>query len=178
MTDKQLIELNKIHGNEYLNRSVKIALMGRHTITVIGNPDNGLEHIEKVFADTGGERNSWLFQFITPCPCYNFRDNLLICSCSMEDIINHRKTGEYQQALKSDIIVRLLTPMFSDYPFKNFDQTVIDLLRTAHNRFNFTLKQMNKVLSIAKTIAYDDNSESVLVHHIAEAIQYQISDTI
>ena len=173
MTDKQSIELNKIPGNEFLKRAVEIALNGRHTITVIGNLNNGLENLETVFENRINEQNSWLLTFISPCPCGNFEDNLLECNCSTDTILNHLKTPEYDQATRSEIIVRLLTPMFNDYSFdKNIDKQAIEFLRTAFNRFHFTVNKMNKIVSVSKTIANMDNSEIIMPWHIAEAIQF------
>lgn len=175
MTDKQLIELNKIPGNEHLKRAVDVALSGRHTITVIGNQYNGLEHLERVFENRIHEQNGWLFKFISPCPCGNFEDNILICCCQSDTILEHIKTQQYQEATRSEIIVRLLTPMFNDYSFKkNIDKQAIELLRTAYAKFYFTLSKVNKIISIAETIAKMDNSNIVMAWHMAEAIQYQI----
>lgn len=178
MTDKQLIELNKIPGNEFLKRSVDVALSGRHTITVIGNPNNGLNHLRSVFDNNVLEQNSSLLTFITPCPCGNFEDNHLICNCQTDTILEHIKTPEYQQATRSEIIIRLLTPSFNDYSFKkNIDKTALELLRTACTKFYFTLSKINKIISVAETVAKMDGSEIVMPYHMAEAIQYQISLT-
>lgn len=175
MIDKQLIELNKIPGNEFLKRAINIALSGRHTITVIGNPNNGLNHLRSVFENSVLEQNGCLFTFITPCPCGNFEDNFLICNCQTDTILEHIKTPEYQQATRSEIIVRLLTPMFSDYSFKkNIDKTALELLRTACTKFYFTLSKMNKIIFVAETIAKMNSYEDVMSWHISEAIQYQI----
>lgn len=175
MTDRQLIELNKIPGNEFLKRAIDISLNGRHTITVIGNSNNGLENLETVFENRINEQNSWLFNFISPCPCGNFEDNLLVCNCSTDTILEHIKTPQYKLLTMSKIIVRLLTPMFSDYLFdKNIDKQAIELLRTAFNKFHFTVNKMNKIVSVAKTIANMDSSKIVMAWHITEAIQYQI----
>lgn len=170
MIDKQLIELNKIPGNEFLKRAVDIALSGRHTITVIGNSNNGLNHLRSVFG-----QDERLFTFIAPCPCGNFEDNFLMCNCQTDTILEHIKTPEYSQATRSEIIVRLLTPMFSDYLFKkNIDKTALEFLRTACTKFHFTLSKVNKIISVAETIAKMSSYENVMSWHISEAIQYQI----
>lgn len=175
MTDKQFIELSNIPGNEYLKRAVNVALSGRHTITVIGNPNNGLKYIQNVFKDTVDITGNGLLTFISPCHCGNFEDNILICSCKTDTIIAYQKTAEYQQATKGEIIVELLTPMFNDYSFKkNIDKQAIALLRSAFDKFYFTVNRMNKIIDVAETIAKMDNSEIVEPFHIAEAIQYQI----
>lgn len=172
MTDKQLIELNKIPGNDYLKRAVEVAVYGKHTITVVGNPENGLEYLRIVFSD------EQLFTFIEPCPCGNFEDNILVCNCPNNIIIEYMKSPGYQRAMGSEIIVRLLTPMFSDYSYVNIDKTAVEFLKTAYNRFHFpaSTSRINKILSIAKTIAKmeDIYPGNIMTWHMAEAIQYQI----
>ena len=68
-----------IKGNKYLKRAIEISLTGQHTITVIGNVDNGEEYIETIYKSRDiqdGIFNENLLTFVEPCLCgnnvYNF----------------------------------------------------------------------------------------------------------
>ena len=197
------IAWNNIKGNGLLKRAIEIALSGQHTITIIGNPDNGKEYLDTIFK-TRTEYcwedpifNENLFTFVQPCFCGNFI--IEACNCSVEEIASYRKTKEYVNAMKSQIIVKLERPLFNEIvsvltgePFtdvmyridtfnklktvKSTDQDAMEFLKTAYNKLLFTGDQINRVLAVSKTIAIMDNSEVVQAHHMAEAIQYQALD--
>jgi len=197
------IAYNNIKGNELLKRAIEVSLTGQHTITVIGNVDNGKEYLDIVFksrTEYCGEDpifNENLFTFVQPCFCGNFGDEG--CGCSVEEIILHKRSKEYINAMKSQIIVKLERPLFNEivsvltgesfqnvvdriYTFNRLktiegtDQDAMEFLKTAYNKLLFTGNQINRVLAVSRTIAIMDNSGRVKAHHIAEAIQYQALD--
>ena len=190
-----------IKGNEYLKRAIEVSLTGQHTITVIGNVDNGKDYIETIYKSRDIEDrifNENLLIFIEPCLCGNFGDPFRSCDCPTEKIIEHRLTDTYRQAMRSSILVKLDTPLFKDFTngqehfsivvksieksiknfgdnvFKNItDFSAMELLETAYKRIGFTMCQVERIKHVARTIAIMDNSEVVQAHHMAEAIQYQ-----
>ena len=190
---------SKLIGNEYLKRAIEVSLTGQHPITIIGNPDNGKEYIEEIFKSRVLDDdifNENLLTFIYPCPCGNYSDNLQICNCSRDEIVNYLKTDTFRKAMKNDIIVRLDTPPFSDYKsvaeafsivfsrIKNEVETyrtlaihsdAMDLLKIAYAKFHFTICQVERIENIAKTIAKMESPviNIVQAHHMAESIQYQ-----
>lgn len=187
---------NNLKGNEYLKRAIEVALKGQHTITIIGNFDNGLNNIKDIFKPRYFEDaifNENLLTFIEPCPCGFFKDPLQECNCNIEDITNYIKTDKYKQAMINEIIVKLETPEIIYYnhegeSFKKvFDRLILckniainreldkqakDILNIACIRLHFTIGQWERCLSVANTIAAMDDSEVIKAIHISETIGY------
>src|SRR3972149_4277266 len=142
------IAWNNIKGNGLLKRAIEIALSGQHTITIIGNPDNGKEYL-----------NAMKSQIIVKLerPLFNEIVSVL--------------TGEPF----TDVMYRIDT--FNKLKtVKSTDQDAMEFLKTAYNKLLFTSSQINRVLAVSKTIAIMDNSDIVHSQHMAEAIQYQALD--
>jgi len=187
-----------IKGNKYLKRAIEISLTGQHTITVIGNVDNGKEYIETIYKSRDiqdGIFNENLLTFVEPCLCGNNGDPFSrSCGCSTEKIIEYKLTNTFRQAMRNDILVKLDTPLFKDfttghehfsYVVKRIEKSIfrneiniissaMELLETAYKRISFTMCQVERIKHISRTIALMDNSEVVKPSHMAESIQYQI----
>lgn len=174
-----------IYENESLKRAIEIAIAGNHKITVIGNPENGLNHLKIILGN--------LLTFIKNCPCGNFQDVKQICNCSSSIILKYRQSAKYRQALNNPIISRLYTPK----NWNNSQENLIDVMKRIDNiskriiidiintktinffkvyqqKFNPTSLKIDNIFNIVKTIAKFDDGDQIEPHHMAEAIQYQI----
>lgn len=60
--------------------------------------------------------------------------------------------------------------------FAEPDANGMNILRTAMDRFSLSARAYSRILKVARTIADLDGSESVEVHHLAEAIGYRMLD--
>ena len=62
----------------------------------------------------------------------------------------------------------------------SIDKIAQDILDTAIIKLSFTSNQVERVLSVAKTIALmdDQQKDCIKVYHISEAIQYQLIDDL
>lgn len=175
---------DKIIGNEHVKRAIEVSLAGQHPITVIGDPDNGEEYLERILGD--------LLTFLPPCPCGNFMNPNKGCYCTVSQTKKYTGSKKYQTALKNPIIVQLHPPTSRDYQIKSKGEsfkdvlnriTLVDfdkklemeatnLLSTAIQRLNFTAKQVENIKDVANTIALLDSSEIIKTYHLAEAISY------
>lgn len=185
--DKQKITTveawDKIIGNEHVKRAMEVSLAGQHPITIIGDPDNGGKYLEIILGN--------LLTFLPPCPCGNFMNPQKACVCSSSQIRKFKNSVKYRKALQNPIIVQLQTPTSRDYQVKSKGESFIDilnrislinlnkrlemeatdLLNIAIQRMNFTLKQVENINFVSKTIALLDNSDIIKAQHISEAVQ-------
>jgi magnesium chelatase family protein len=60
--------------------------------------------------------------------------------------------------------------------FAALDDISMQRLRTAMQKLNLSARAYDRILKVARTIADLDGSESILSHHIAEAIGYRSLD--
>lgn len=194
------IAFNKLIGNTYLKRIIEVALTGQHSITVIGNTDNGLKHIKEIFKARDFEDpifNENLLTFVEPCPCGNYTDPLQECNCSLESIAIHRNSSEFKQAMKSDLVVKLETPCKQDFNclgesfetvYKRIEQyskgqenflhhLSQEILDVAQDRLHLTICKRERLLLVANTIANMDNSGIIQPWHLSEVIGYHVNIT-
>lgn len=175
----------KIVGNEFVKRAMEVALAGNHSITIIGNPENGEKYIKTIIPKS---------IFLSPCPCGNFGDRQNKCFCTPAKIRKYRESKKYKKGIQSDIILEIVRPMAKEYDYAGEDfSKVIEriskrflgmvykletsaktLLQTATDRFGLTIYQVEQIISVATTISSLDNSTpNILSCHMAEAMQYK-----
>ncbi|HYP21647.1 MAG TPA: hypothetical protein VEY08_16380 [Chloroflexia bacterium] len=186
-----------IVGNIVLKRALEVAIVGHHTLTYVGHPENGWAYVQQILGP--------LAFIMQKCPCGNYLDPLRECTCELAEIEAHRKRKAFQEALNSDIIVEAQTPRETEFfsmgePYMNVlarikrvrdvqvftrahmwpgrealrnGNPVFDLLNMARTRLGFTAEQLKKVQYVARTIADMDGKPIVEAAHMAEAIQYR-----
>ncbi len=153
------IAFNKLIGNTYLKRIIEVALTGQHTLTIMGNPENGLKHIKEIFKARDFEDpifNESLLTFVEPCPCGNFKDPLQECLCSLDNIANYRNFYVFKNAMRSEIIAKLQTPTILDY------NSLGESFETVYKRIEYN--------TVCKRIEYSKDMQEKKLHQQAKNI--------
>lgn len=97
----------RIVGNPVLKRAMEVAIAGYHTIVYVGQPEHAWDDVQDIMGP-------WA-RIMQPCPCGHFTmHDGEPCVCSWDEIEAHRKTRAFQEALDSDLIVRVLAPDETD----------------------------------------------------------------
>lgn len=174
----------QIIGNAQVKRACEVALAGRHSITIVGHPENGEDALKTVLEG--------LLTFARPCGCGWIGDVVHHCHCSVKGAVRYQHSKRFQQALASEIVTRITTPPASAYdnPGESFeaverrikaasvfpatmDQHAKTLFAAAVDRFGLTVLRAQNAWRVAGTIAALAGATEIEAHHIAEAVQYQ-----
>lgn len=163
-----------IIGNEQAKRAVEIALKGNLKILFIGKGE------AEAFVDYLTEQKYTLCKALQPCKCGFCGDRRISCSCSVEQIQKQRRVIDNVLRNWADMVVETQSPT-KEQTSKWLGETYKDILESdslslvslGYDRLNLTVQEIKKVIEVSKTIAELDNSEKVLVQHIAEALQYR-----
>jgi predicted ATPase with chaperone activity len=189
------LAFDSIVGNLALKRALEVALVGRHTLTYVGDPAIAWNSVIAILGPRATQ--------ITRCPCGNFKDPEKLCSCSLEDIVAWRETQKYKEALSSDIYVDVLNPKsdeqfawrepymdvyrrvknvhenqtFQRAKIRNPDhqkmQVVLDFLSRSKYYLDMTQQQVQSTGRVSQTIADMEGQEYVTIVHMAEAVGYK-----
>jgi len=169
-----------------IKRAMEIAVAGNHSITILDC--NGLNDLYyKAFADIDGD--SALLQVIKPCPCGHLTDPQVECICTPISIMEYRNKKEFKADMVvaskriciQDFSTRLnesakeVTARIREYKQREYkiEPDAKKLLNKAYEKLNIDVMDYIQITKVASTIAGLDNSASVKVEHIAEAIQYK-----
>jgi len=184
----------KIKGNEYLKRAMEVSLTGDFNITVIGKRENGYFPLLELLGNK--------LTFIVPCKC-NELNILEYCACDILDKIKYQRKNELKESLNNPIIVKLESPVLSDFNSINkdtyedvmnhinrvkkfiatneinkdmlkMDRSAYDLLDTAINRLHLTVNSIENIKNVAVIIAVMDHfSFGIKAQHVSEAVSFQ-----
>lgn len=98
-----------ILGNPVLKRAMEIAIAGYHTLVYVGQPEFAWDAVQDIMGP-------WA-RIMQTCPCGHFlAHDGEPCICRWDEIEAHRKTRAFQEALDSDLIVRVVAPDETDDP--------------------------------------------------------------
>ena len=144
-----------------LSRAYEIALLGRHTITVVylGNLFNYTQAnedypmIKKFFSGVLFVSNGDLWIEIKKPQNYD--------------------QGKYSETL-TDIHTRVKKAENNTEPKQEYCDTGKELLKNAVDHLLLSLKDVEIIQRVSSTIAKLDGEGEILVHHVVEAIQYRI----
>jgi magnesium chelatase family protein len=177
---------DRIRDNDYLKRALEVALVGGHTVMVVGREGDGKELVETI----GGKK----VLFVEPCPCGNYGHSKVPCICSPRVIVKYRARRSFRRALDADIRIELMPPRalqrFTPEPFSEVERRIRVALGNklpttcsecstgwysqALAKMDFAEKQQHAIQRVAATIAQMDGSNTVTEVHFAEAMQYQM----
>jgi magnesium chelatase family protein len=194
-----MIKLQDFPKQEHVKRALEVAMVGKHSITLIGSP-----------VSEGRELVEWLrwskyptpAYFVSPCPCGYFGFPSRECTCSISMVGRHqakylsRDTDIYvtlKELSPDEIInfmrnknrneeeekvyerIKLAKAIEAPRPLE-LTSTDWNLLKSAVSQLNLSFFQVKQILVVAKTIqhmALVYNTESSFMPYLAEAIQYR-----
>lgn len=140
-------------------RAYEIAKLGHFSIQVVFNKSylNGFDDYESIKAfynrATFVERGDIVVEIVPPDPAHN--------------------NVEYEKI--SDIHSRVQKAFGNEKP-EVFEGVCRNLLKTATEKLGFSIERRQTVRELAKVIAQLDGSKIVKLEHLAEAIQYNVTD--
>jgi predicted ATPase with chaperone activity len=201
METKQ-INFNQVVGQESAKRAIEVALIGNHSLTLIGPPGMGKSLLIRCAYDGYYATFDPKQKVITdlrlyerwPCRCGNYGDLVLNCLCTPHDLFHlnrkARKTDMYiscprveYQRLKRGTEGELTEAIMKRVKAgREFLSKVKDdippeahaLLKHALDSLGLSAAQYFTILKIAKSIAAGMESETIHTAHVVEAIHYMI----
>ena len=83
-----------MYGNYLVRRALEVALSGKHTIVLIGNPDNLTDEFKDAFKKHF--KDDKVSNVLSPCRCGFMMDRTVPCECSVGEIKRYRKLKKWQ----------------------------------------------------------------------------------
>ena len=157
----------KLVGNYHFKRALEIAKSGDHSIGVVGNKNltMGLsDEYHKLF-------------IMSNCPCGNFNDPIMSCSCDITELVNYRVNNLTYLNSKCEMVLEIVRPSWleivKEMDLKNkLDETCLSLLKIAVTKFGLYPSEIEKIIEVTNTITKMENKIKIECSHLAEALQY------
>ena len=93
-----------------------------------------------------------------------------------ERVVKARKIQEQRFANHPGVYCNAQMESKLLHQYATLDEQGLNLLRNAMNRLNLSARAYDRILKVARTIADLEGSETILSHHLAEAISYRNLD--
>ena len=165
------MDFSEIKGHENIKRAIEIAVLGKHTITILPVKGHGFSMLSQAMDVIYGA----IYPNLSALPCERNMDSDIVIAMSpisSDEFFTHRITET-----SNAVIERINKAKEVKLKSTDLDATCITLAKTAMSRIFLTPKQMGKIFSVAKTIAQLEDDDYIRAHHVAEAIQYQMPIT-
>jgi len=192
-TNRQIaprILLQDIPDSEIAKRAIEVALAGEHGIVfyyTIGAP--ALELARAIEAMAEGRGLAYHVLAYPACPCGGYGSVNHSCECEIEDIVAHHAKLAARMP-EFDMAVEVIAPSRVAYKGEKEDALLarIEAARGRHvdtaigNDCEAMLKMYAQDIGggripyaerVAATIARLEGSDSIQIHHVCEALQYQ-----
>ena len=192
-----LSRLDTIPGQEHLRRAVTVALTGNHPITFLGTGSA----LADALAFGRISRHYGVTAYVTtPCICGNAGDPYLACRCTPEAMVAWQRRPAFRAALASDLVVeaahtsadqrmvhrhgrrgepdeqliaRAREARRRPRPSTELDGASQRLLTAAIRQLQLTTEQVDRILSVAQSVAQLAEQAAIQPAHLAEALQYR-----
>ncbi len=194
------MDIQEICGNEHAKRAMEIALVGDFPIEFIGMSEakrclaayNTARYPDH--ASEGDPGSSVVF----PCPCGNFGDQQKTCTCKIKELQEHWKLNAltqptlttYTKRPPADTLIAHLDPSkrgetTADMMRRvrsaqrhtpkeyNLNKDLFSFLKAAIERFSLSQDEVEFTIDVSRAIARLSQADSILIQHLAEALQYR-----
>ncbi len=186
-----------IKGHEHVKRALVVAAVQGHSILLVGPGGCG-----KSMCAAAGARIGVVVHERRPCPCGNFNDSRLVCSCSPARIEQYWRRADNRAILESaDIQMSITSPMINELESRCLGTTLAqvqdqlnrtaktraiydpdapgckEIIRQAGTELGLTAGTIASRKQIACSIARLAERNTVDVTDLLEALHYRIIKT-
>ena len=192
-TEPEAKRLHEIPDNEQAKRAIEVALSGTHELVFLHTINSPASDLLKATARIAKEnRIPFKGKVIPVCNCGAYGNPQHECTCSIAELKKYM--NKVIPVIKSaNMIIEVIEPFSYNIdrnePESNIVERILQARRVLKNdmpsdilsndceyMLETAVEQIGidaiKVISLALTIAKMDFSKVILVHHIAEAVQY------
>ena len=174
-----------LFGNELAKRALVVAAAGNHSILFVGPANCGKTMLRAVALDLG------LVQTFEarPCPCGYRTSPNVACRCTVKQVERHLRklpvaeiTVEMQYPAQREMrtpgttLMEMRQQIASKGNHDSLDlgEVTANLMRAAVRELNLDPDTQRRVLTVARTIANLDDSNTIEPSHLCEAINYRM----